>query len=214
MKISVNQKTIIKKLKCNLEPIDKNEKEYKMIEQYVNDTKGHFSALKILDIFRVENKASNQKYDAKIPNKFLLWHGSRVGNFVGILSSGFRIMPNAGGLFGKGLYFADMLEKSAGYCSQENGVSLALLGEVAMGNINEKMTFDCQAHNLPKGKDSVLGCASQAPPMTNIWGNQVKYAAGKPVKFKGQIGHDEYLVYTEKQATMRFLVKFAKGTLW
>ena len=26
-----------------------------------------------------------------------------------------------------------------------------------MGNINEKMTFDHNAHNLPKGKDSVRG---------------------------------------------------------
>ena len=32
-----------------------------------------------------------------------------------------------------------------------------MLTEVAMGNINEKMTFDHNAHNLPKGKDSVRG---------------------------------------------------------
>ena len=30
-----------------------------------------------------------------------------------------------------------------------------------MGNINEKMYFDHNAHNLPKGKDSVRGLNSE-----------------------------------------------------
>jgi len=46
-----------------------------------------------------------------------LWHGSRITNFVGILSQGLRIAPPeapaSGYAFGKGLYFADMFEKSA-----------------------------------------------------------------------------------------------------
>lgn len=50
----------------------------------------------------------------------LLWHGSRVSNFVGILSQGLRIAPPeapvSGYLFGKGIYLADMAEKSINYC--------------------------------------------------------------------------------------------------
>lgn len=40
-------------------------------------------------------------------------------------------------MFGKGLYFADMVSKSANYChtSQADPVGLILLGEVALGNM-------------------------------------------------------------------------------
>lgn len=40
-------------------------------------------------------------------------------------------------MFGKGVYFADMVSKSANYChtSQADPVGLILLGEVALGNM-------------------------------------------------------------------------------
>lgn len=72
----------------------------------------------------------------------LLWHGSRLTNFVGILSQGLRIAPPeapvTGYMFGKGVYFADMVTKSANYCftSRENNVALMLLCEVALGEVN------------------------------------------------------------------------------
>jgi poly [ADP-ribose] polymerase 1 len=57
---------------------------------------------------------------ASIPNHMLLWHGSRITNFVGIISQGLRIAPPeapvTGYMFGKGLYFADSVSKSANYC--------------------------------------------------------------------------------------------------
>lgn len=73
----------------------------------------------------------------------MLWHGSRVTNFVGILSEGLRIAPPeapvTGYMFGKGIYFADVSSKSAGYCraTLENPEGLLVLCEVALG----KKTF-------------------------------------------------------------------------
>lgn len=42
-----------------------------------------------------------------------------------------------GYMFGKGVYFADMVSKSANYChtSQSDPVGLLLLAEVALGNM-------------------------------------------------------------------------------
>ena len=65
----------------------------------------------------------------------LLWHGSRVSNFVGILSQGLRIAPPeapaSGYNFGKGIYLADMAEKSIAYCrSYGQPTALILLIEV------------------------------------------------------------------------------------
>lgn len=42
-------------------------------------------------------------------------------------------------MFGKGIYFANMVSKSATYChtSQGDPIDLILLGEVALGNMYE-----------------------------------------------------------------------------
>jgi poly [ADP-ribose] polymerase len=81
-------------------------------------------------------RSNEQKeFNTKLGNNMLLWHGSRVSNFVGILSQGLRIAPPeapvSGYLFGKGIYLADMAEKSINYCrSHGQDSALILLIEV------------------------------------------------------------------------------------
>lgn len=80
----------------------------------------------------------------------LLWHGSRIANFVGILSQGLRIAPPeapvSGYLFGKGIYLADMIDKSAAYCrSYGSDTALCLLIEGALGDQNVLLGSNCQA---------------------------------------------------------------------
>ena len=52
----------------------------------------------------------------EVPNHYLLFHGSMMFNFIGILSQGLKIAPPeapaTGYMFGKGVYFADMFDKS------------------------------------------------------------------------------------------------------
>jgi hypothetical protein len=99
----------------------------------------------------------------------LLWHGSRVSNFVGILSQGLRIAPpeapSSGYLFGKGIYLADMASKSLAYCCPTNKVGLILLCEAALGEIKEFNSWDSEAKTktLKEGKHTAKGCAYQAP---------------------------------------------------
>ena len=74
--------------------------------------------------------------------KALLWHGSRITNYVGILSEGLRVAPPdapiTGFVLGKGIYFADIPSKAAHYCyaNPEDNEGLLLLCEVALGNIH------------------------------------------------------------------------------
>ena len=53
----------------------------------------------------------------KVHNRFLLWHASRLTNYVGIFKEGLRIAPPeapvTGYMFGKGIYFSDIVSKSA-----------------------------------------------------------------------------------------------------
>lgn len=94
------------------------------------------------DIFKVKRPGEEERYLNDIGNDMLLWHGSRVSNFGGILSQGLRIAPPeapvSGYLYGKGIYFADMLDKSAHYCraTTSGGDCLALLCDVAVGKPN------------------------------------------------------------------------------
>ena len=80
----------------------------------------------------------------EVPNHFLLYHGSMMFNFIGILSQGLKIAPPeapaTGYMFGKGVYFADMFDKSfayaaRGYCQQES--FLMLMCEVVLGKSKE-----------------------------------------------------------------------------
>jgi len=75
----------------------------------------------------------------QLTNHQLLWHGSRVSNFVGILKNGLKIAPpeapTTGYLFGKGIYLTDCSSKAATYChaSKKNTEGLLILTETALG---------------------------------------------------------------------------------
>lgn len=72
----------------------------------------------------------------------LSWEPSQVDLMLPLLMSQFFLFPllcclQTGYMFGKGIYFADMVSKSANYChtSQADPIGLILLGEVALGNM-------------------------------------------------------------------------------
>lgn len=133
------------------------------------NTKEHLN-VKIKDIFTVNRPGEAERYDKKIGNEMLLWHGSRVTNFGGILPQGLRIAPPeapvSGYLYGKGIYFADMFSKSANYCRgfTSGGDCLILLCDVAVGKKNVLEKTDYNAANLPKGTHTAFGWGTYGPP--------------------------------------------------
>ncbi len=115
-----------------------------MIETYVENGKSNYTRLKIVDAFKIKREGEDKIYNPnKLKNKKLLWHGSRFSNFVGILSQGLRIAPpeapSTGYLFGKGVYFADIIGKSFPYACPylSKGVGIYILAEVALGETRE-----------------------------------------------------------------------------
>ena len=87
-----------KKLKTEIEVLEKSTEEFKVIEEYVKNT--HASthtqySLEIAEVFKVARKGEAKRFKPfrALPNRMLLWHGSRVTNFAGILSQGLRIAP-------------------------------------------------------------------------------------------------------------------------
>lgn len=76
-------------------------------------------------------------------------------------SQGLRIAPPdapvTGYMFGKGIYFADIVSKSANYCftTQSQPEGLLLLCEVILGDMNECLQAD--ASDLPPNYHSRKG---------------------------------------------------------
>ncbi|CAD8085273.1 unnamed protein product [Paramecium sonneborni] len=96
--------------------LPKEHPEYKLINQYINQSQ----QAKISNIFAVERRGEAERFEHnKQYKRMLLWHGSKISNFMGILAQGLRVAPpwafNTGAMFGKGIYFADMFQKSYAY---------------------------------------------------------------------------------------------------
>jgi poly [ADP-ribose] polymerase len=92
-------------------------------------------------------------------------------------------------MFGKGIYFTDMISKSANYCfaTKEHSVGLMLLCDVALGAINDKFRADYNAANLPLGKHSTRGVGKTAPPedsYIDLNGVTVPIGKAQPTKFQ------------------------------
>ena len=75
------------KLNCEITPIEESAKDFAMIDQYIQNGKGGYKKLKIIDAFHIKREGEAEVYNPdKLNNKQLLWHGSRFSNFSGILS--------------------------------------------------------------------------------------------------------------------------------
>ncbi|PSN54639.1 Poly [ADP-ribose] polymerase [Blattella germanica] len=149
-----------KKLNTSIEVLDKKSVEFDLLQKYVQNTHakthGHYD-LEILEVFKVKRQGEDKRFKPfkKLHNRKLLWHGSRLTNFAGILS--------------QGIYFADMVSKSANYCctSKNNPVGLMLLCEVALGNMYERPHAD-YIEKLPKDKHSTKGLGRTEPDPSEI----------------------------------------------
>ncbi|XP_012586323.1 PREDICTED: poly [ADP-ribose] polymerase 1 [Condylura cristata] len=219
------------KLKTDIKVVDKDSEEAETIRKYVKNTHAtthNAYDLEVVDIFKIEREGESQRYKPfrQLHNRRLLWHGSRTTNFAGILSQGLRIAPPeapvTGYMFGKGIYFADMVSKSANYChtSQGDPIGLILLGEVALGNMYE-LKHASHISKLPKGKHSVKGLGKTTPdPSASVTmdGVEVPLGTGIPSGVNDTcLLYNEYIVYDIAQVNLKYLLKLKfnfKTSLW
>lgn len=203
------------KLKCKIDPVEKDSSEYKMIQTFITNT-SQGSKASILHAYKIDREGEDARYTKKIDNKILLWHGSRLANFVGILSQGLRIAPPeapaSGYRFGKGIYLADMFAKSYGYCRSWGSDSFCImLCEGALGTPNELLHDDFNANKLPKGKHSTKALGHVAPHEKHHKEimKGVMIPQGKPEKTphsNSSCSHNEFIIYDVNQVRIRYLL--------
>ncbi|KAJ5182696.1 hypothetical protein N7492_000312 [Penicillium capsulatum] len=152
----------------------------------------------------------------------LLWHGSPIHNFIGILGQGLRTgvyHAHAPAEQNPGIFFADFAGKSMGFCrSQPGDTALMLLCEVELGKKN------LPYGNVLLGKSGirVAGALSEFVGgrgrfeewkdakciHRDLKGILVPKMAGASQHTSGTLNHNEYIVYDPAQVRQRYLVQF------
>merc|ERR1712173_465275 len=168
---------------------------------------------------------------AQFDNRMMLWHGSDASNIVGILTNGLKIAPPeadaTGYMFGKGIYFADAFEKSSHYASTGNQRNVSnekhlFLCQVALGKMYECVTSE-YLKGAKNGFDSTKGLGRQGPdplhvktscngviipdsPMVDYPNRTTRDKENKIVEVDYELNWNEYIVYSEDQAKLKYLV--------
>eukprot|EP01128_Nolandella_sp_AFSM9_P004824 TRINITY_DN2246_c0_g1_i2.p1 TRINITY_DN2246_c0_g1~~TRINITY_DN2246_c0_g1_i2.p1 ORF type:complete len:909 (+),score=271.63 TRINITY_DN2246_c0_g1_i2:126-2852(+) len=202
------------KLKSKVTPLEKEDESFQTIKTYFDNQKQKFSHYAIEDIFEINRDGSEEAFKASshLDNRQLLWHGSRLSNYVGILSQGLRIAPpeapRAGHRFGKGVYCADIAEKSLTYCySGGTNYILIMLIETVLGK--EKQFFQDKYMEKPaRGYDSTKAMGWVKPKnQTELNGITVPWGPPTKTGISSSCTHNEYVVYNTNQCCIRYLLK-------
>lgn len=206
----------------DIRPMDRTHPMFGILSTYLENTHAQTHrnyAIEIEEVFEINRHGEERRYEAykQLHNRKLLWHGSRVTNFVGILSHGLKIappeVPVQGYMFGKGVYFADMSSKSANYCftNRDSNTGLLMLCEVALGDMMTLRHAE-MITELPKGKHSVKGMGQSYPnPVESlILSDGVEVPLGRAVHDLGMdssLLYNEYIVYDVAQVKEKYLLK-------
>jgi poly [ADP-ribose] polymerase len=155
--------------------------------------------VKVKNIFTVRRGSEHESFQSEIPNQRLLFHGSRIKNWTGILSRGLlmpKVVVQMGvhrsdeGWLGNGIYFGDAACSSTFYTTPgKGGTRLMALALVALGEMKEytKITYGLSAP--PPGYHSCHGLRSRPG-------------------LRSQFEDDEYVVYQTNQQRLEYLVEF------
>lgn len=177
-----------------------DKKEIERIRKFYSKTQNRMHVchhLKVKRVYYVQHHGMESAFKSKgetFGNVWELWHGTRIGNILSILSKGMIIPPSnqshcTGRMFGDGLYFSDQSTKSLNYAygywgggSRSNNCFMFLV-DVAMGKYYTPSSY---GYNFPKkGYDST-------------------FAKGG----KSGVANNEMIVYDTCQASPRFLIEF------
>ncbi|MFO0708625.1 MAG: WGR domain-containing protein [Sandaracinus sp.] len=173
--------------------------ESKSIKELVEGSQIKTKSIRVKNVFRIKRPVEHEVFETTIGNERLLFHGSRIKNWVGILSRGIllpKIVVSLGvnrtdaGWLGNGLYFGDASCTSSFYTTPgREKTRFMAVATVALGKQAQfkKITYGLNA--APDGFDS-------------SWG--VRNKAGAASEF----ADDEYVVYRTSQQRLDYLVEF------
>ncbi len=187
-------------LKADLHYLDRGSPTFGQIADHVLGSQVKSKSIKIQNVYGVRRPGEWDGFTAGIDNQRLLFHGSRIQNWVGILSRGIlmpKIVVNLGvnrtdaGWLGHGIYFGDAACTSCFYTTpgKQRKTRLMAVARVALGQMKDytKITYGLDAP--PAGYHSTHGVRNDG-------------------KNGSQFADDEYVIYDPHQHRQEFLVEF------
>jgi poly [ADP-ribose] polymerase 2/3/4 len=187
-------------LGCEIVPIESANPKFRELADYVEKSQIKTKNLGVKNIYGLKRKGEWDTFTSDITNQRMLFHGSRIQNWVGILSRGIllpKIVVSLGvnrtdaGWLGNGIYFGDAACTSVFYTTPgRKKTRFIAIARVALGNIKDytKITYGLAAP--PDGFHSCHG---------------VRCTAKKASEF----ADDEYVSYRTEQQRMEYLVEVA-----
>lgn len=214
-----------KKLGCSISPLEKESDDYNMILKYVEKTYepvkvGETSyGISVENVFQVEVGAG-PSYDEikKLPNKVLLWCGTRSSNLLRHLHKGFLpavcALPASGYMFGKAIVCSDAAAEAArfGYTAVDRPEGFLVLAVASLGKeITEITSMPEDTESLEEKKAGVKGLGRKKTDEKEhfVWKDDIMVPCGSLVESEHKespLEYNEYAVYDPKQVIIRFLV--------
>ncbi|KAG6433094.1 hypothetical protein SASPL_104701 [Salvia splendens] len=199
-----------KQLGCSISPVEKDSDDYKMVANYLEKTYepikvGEISyGVSIKDVFAVEVSAG-PSFDEikKLPNKVLLWCGTRSSNLLRHLEKSFLpsvcFLPVAGYMFGRAIVCSDAAAEAAryGFTAVDRPEGFLVLAVASLGEqVTELEGAPEDAAELEEKKHGVIGRGRKKTDESEhtVW-NDVKVPCGKLVQSEHKDSPLEYNEY-------------------
>ncbi|RAL38229.1 hypothetical protein DM860_018069 [Cuscuta australis] len=214
-----------KKLGCSISPLEKDSDDYKMIVKYLGNTYepvtvGDISyGVSVENIFSVEPSACPSLNDMKkLPNKVLLWCGTRSSNLLRHLQKGFLpsvcSLPVPGYMFGKAVVCSDAAAEAAryGFTAVDRPEGFLLLAVASM--VDDIQEFSSPPEDTKRLEEKNIGAKCHGRKKTHesehfVWRDGIKVPCGRLVESghkDSPLSFNEYAVFDPQQVSIRFLV--------
>ena len=179
-------------LNCEIELVDPGK--YQEMKDYFEKSIVRGGAkVKVKHLWKIKRPDEHEAFTKDIGNHRLLFHGSAVKNWVGILSRGLllpKIVVTLGvhrtdaGWLGSGIYFGDAACTAAGYAhpGKKNSRFVAITN-VALGKMKDYRKITYSLNEAPAGYDSTHGVRGS------------------------EFADDEYVIYKHNQQRLEYLVE-------
>jgi poly [ADP-ribose] polymerase len=172
---------------------------FREIADFVIKSQVKTKSIKVKSVFTLKRSGEFERFKSSVPNQRQLFHGSRIKNWVGILSRGI-LMPKIvaamgvtrtdAGWLGNGIYFGDASCTSAFYTSPgKKGTRFMAVARVGLGKMKDYTQITYGLSAPPPGHDSCHG---------------VRRGPG----IQSQFDDDEYVIYDPAQQRLEYLVEF------
>ncbi|XP_051113230.1 protein ADP-ribosyltransferase PARP3 isoform X2 [Andrographis paniculata] len=214
-----------KKLGCSISAVEKDTDDYRMVSNYLEKTYepvkvGEISyGVSIDNVFSVE-LSSCPSYDEikKLPNKVLLWCGTRSSNLLRHLHKGFLpaicFLPAAGYMFGKAIVCSDAAAEAAryGFTAVDRPEGFLVLAVASLGDHVTQLTSPPKdTKTMEEKKIGAMGLGRKKTDESEhfMWKDDIKIPSGKliPSEHKDSfLDYNEFAVYDPNQVSIRFLV--------